>query len=219
LTDKGEHFWISIGKLGFKEAAAIRDSGARKCFDGSTKGTIMTQMDELEQRIKAALDRIARGVEALDLAPAEVPAPAEPLAESDPGEIAALRDALEDERIANAQLEERVRAIREKQEGDVAGMRAQIAGQTETFARLDTELQRLRRANEMLISTNQEMRRALEGKVGEPHLINKAMLAELESLRASRAADAAENRAVLDTLEPLLIRAANAEGNQKEETV
>ncbi|MFZ5961570.1 hypothetical protein ACOXXX_01335 [Thalassococcus sp. BH17M4-6] len=180
----------------------------------------MTQIDELERRITAALDRIAQGVEALETPPAaavEEPAPVE-VPQADPEELARLREALEDERLANAQLEERVKAIRQKQEGEVTDLRAQVAGQGENIARLDTELQRLRRANDMLAATNQEMRSALEENVGEPHLINKAMLAELEGLRAARAADAAENRVVLDTLEPLLAQAASAPTDPSEET-
>ena len=176
----------------------------------------MTQINELEQRIKAALDRIARGVENLDAGGHVDTAPP---AETNADELAALREALEDERLANAQLEERVKAIREKQEGEMVNLRNQLSGQTDTLAKLDTELQRLRRANDMLASTNREMRAALEENVGEPHLINKAMLAELEGLRATRAADAAENRVVLEKLEPLLAAAAARQPEPTEEGV
>ncbi|KMK67406.1 hypothetical protein [Puniceibacterium sp. IMCC21224] len=166
----------------------------------------MTQIDELERRITAALDRIAYGVETLDPAPVPTPEP-EVAPQADPEEMAALRDALQEERLANAQLEERVRAIREKQENTVAELHEQVGSQREALNRIDTELQRLRRANDMLRDTNQEMRAALEENVGEPHLINKAMLAELEGLRAAQAADVAENRAVLQAMEPLLTAA------------
>ena len=44
--------------------------------------------------------------------------------------------------------------------------------------------------------------------MGEPHLINKAMLAELEGLRAVHAADASEAAAILARLEPMLNGAA-----------
>ena len=40
--------------------------------------------------------------------------------------------------------------------------------------------------------------------VGEPHLINRAMLAELEGLRAARATDVAESSAILAALVPLI---------------
>ncbi|MGR3271875.1 hypothetical protein DU478_07610 [Thalassococcus profundi] len=170
----------------------------------------MTQIDELQRRITQALDRIAKGVEAVESRAVD-PAAATAPDGADAEELVALREALEDERLANAQLEERVRAIREKQETEVAQLRAQASGSSATLGRLDGELQRLRRANEMLSATNVELRNALEQNVGEPHLINKAMLAELEALRAARAADMAENQLLLDTLEPLLAEAASEE--------
>jgi UDP-3-O-acyl-N-acetylglucosamine deacetylase len=63
----------------------------------------------------------------------------------------------------------------------------------------------------MLRATNEELRRALADNVGEPHLINKAMLAELEGLRAARSVDAAETRAIIASLTPLLEAAAESE--------
>ncbi|MGY9047647.1 hypothetical protein P775_09155 [Puniceibacterium antarcticum] len=164
----------------------------------------MTQIEELERRITAALDRIAQGVEAFDQAP--VPEPAVP--EADPAELAALREALSEEQLANAQLEERLRVLRQKPDSPAPDLKAQLAAQSESMTTLDLDLQHLRRANDMLVSTIQELRAALEENVGEPNLINKAMLAELEALRAARAVDAAETRAVLDTLEPLLAEAS-----------
>ncbi|WP_146589240.1 hypothetical protein [Puniceibacterium confluentis] len=181
----------------------------------------MTQIEELERRITAALDRIAQGVEALDRAPGAVSEPvSDPeidpdsalgsaAAEVDPEEIAALREALADERLANAQLEERVRAIRQKQDSSVKDLQSQVAAHRDSLGALDQDLQHLRRANDMLVNVNQDLRRALEDNLGEPDLINKAMLAELEALRAARAAETAESRAVLDALEPLLAEAAN----------
>jgi predicted nucleic acid-binding Zn-ribbon protein len=173
----------------------------------------MTQIEELERRISAALDRIAYGVEALD-APAPVmpePAPQPEILppEADPEEVVSLREALADERLANAQLEERIRTIREKQDKSVKDLHGQVSAQRESLSLLDLDLQHLKRANDMLTSVNQELRAALAEKLDDPDLINKAMLAELESLRATRAVDAAETRAVLDALGPLLAEAAN----------
>lgn len=174
----------------------------------------MSDIDELERRIAAALERISKGVEQLGTAAAAEPGDAGEASASAAG-IAALEAALEDERMANAQLEERVKAIREKQESQVAALREEAEAARRGLADLDTELQRLRQANDMLSSTNEEMRRALEEKVGEPHLINKAMLAELEGLRAARAADAAETQAVLSALTPLLAEAEERAATQE----
>lgn len=175
----------------------------------------MTQIDELERRIAQALDRIAQGVEALD---GPTAAPTAAPGGEDGEDAEALREALEEERLANAQLEERVRALHDRQDGQVAGLQEQLGAQRESLERLDGELQRLRKANEMLRVTNQEMRAALEENVGEPHLINKAMLAELESIRAARATEAAETRAILDQLEPILAEAAGPPASQEGET-
>jgi len=59
-----------------------------------------------------------------------------------------------------------------------------------------------------LTSTIDALRTANEAGVGEPHLINKAMMAELEALRASRATDVAEADAILGALTPLVAKAA-----------
>ena len=134
-------------------------------------------------------------------------------------EAARMRDLLDEEKMANAQLEERVRVLRARLNDtptppsapDVAAdaaLREQLEAQRESLAALDGEVQRMRLSNEMLMRTNQEMREALLGNVGEPHLVNKAMLAELEALRAARALEEAEARAVLGALEPVLAQAA-----------
>ncbi|WP_322866146.1 hypothetical protein U5922_008050 [Aquicoccus sp. G2-2] len=153
----------------------------------------MSQIEELERRMTAALDRIAAGVEAFDAGGG-----------TDPEELTRAKADLEDEKLATAQLEERIRALHEKQATKIAELAAQGAGQAQAVARLDSELQRLRAANEQLRQSNAALREANEQGVGEPHLINKAMLAELEGLRAARAADVAETAAILDALGPLV---------------
>ena len=186
----------------------------------------MTQIDDFQARIAAALDRIGAGVDVLTerlSVAAEAAAAAEPetLAEPDPELVAAL----EDERIANAQLEERLRALKKKHAAelealqDSAGsdpakdaelelLRSEVAKQSDMLAQFDQDLQRLRAANDQLRDVNAALRDANAEGVGEPHLINKAMLAELEGLRAARNADAAEADAILGKLEPLLAAAA-----------
>ena len=62
---------------------------------------------EARRRIVAAFEDIAAGTEAL-VTLAQVPAPAPTI---DPEEVKRLRVELEEERIANAQLEERVRVL------------------------------------------------------------------------------------------------------------
>lgn len=146
----------------------------------------MGEIDELQHRLSAAMDRVARAIEATP--PAE------------DADISALREELDEEKLANAQLQERVARLK-AQRDDEDGAAAQAAMR---MTELDRELQRLRRANEELRASNAKLREANAAGVGEPHLINKAMMAELEALRAARAADAAEASAILGALEPLL---------------
>lgn len=156
----------------------------------------MSQIEELHRRITAALERIGTGVEGLNVAA--------PVAEPDTGEVEALRQQLEDEKLVNAQLQERLKSLHEKQEraGEAA---AEVQGQQRALMeQLDSELQRLRKVNAMLRDNNQALRDANQAGVAEPHLINKSMLGELEALRAARAADSAEVAAILGQLEPLI---------------
>lgn len=66
----------------------------------------MSDISELEGRLTAALERIARGVDGMQAA----------VAEPDEGEdVQALRRALENEALVTAQMEERVRALTSRQ--------------------------------------------------------------------------------------------------------
>tara|TARA_R110002110_G_scaffold130063_7_gene310383 strand:- start:3124 stop:3618 length:495 start_codon:yes stop_codon:yes gene_type:complete len=156
---------------------------------------VMSNIDELQSRITAAMDRVAQGLESLS---AQTSAP-------DPG----IAQALEEERTANAQLTERVRALKTKSDAEMAGMRAQVEEMQARMAQLDVELQRVRRANGQLTDACAALMKANEEGVGEPHLINKAMLAELEGLRATRAADMAEASAIIAALGPLVENGTN----------
>jgi DNA repair exonuclease SbcCD ATPase subunit len=179
----------------------------------------MNDIAELERRIAYAIERISKGIEALDRAgPASTqPVAAQPIMDRpapeaaaaagpsvDANEVAALRQALEDERLANAQLEERLRALKQKNEARAAQAEAEIEATRASLRQLDSELSRLRKANEQLQASNADLRAANEQGVGEPHLINKSMMAELDSLRASRLVDLAEAKAIRDALQPLL---------------
>lgn len=175
----------------------------------------MSDITELERRITAALDRIGAGLDGLGSAPAG-PDP-EMQAALDRAErrmtdmeeiIKDGKQALADERTVTAQLEERLKAVKEKADRHASAMDIQMFEQQQATAKLDSELQRLRRASEDLRASNLSLRASLEQGLSEPHLINKAMLAELETLRATRAVEAAQADAVLAVLDPLVKRAA-----------
>ncbi|WP_294610473.1 hypothetical protein [uncultured Roseovarius sp.] len=161
----------------------------------------MSQINELEARITAALDRIAQGLESRqDTGP-----------EAAGDEVADLRQKLEDEKLANAQLEERIRVLHDKLAAAEAASDAGQSEQARAMRKLDSDLQSLRKANQQLRDNNQALREANQAGVGEPHLINKSMLAELEGLRATRAADRGEVEAVLAELGQVINGAAALE--------
>lgn len=160
----------------------------------------MSDIEELQGRILAAMERASRGLEKLGVAKDD--------------ETPDLSQALEDERLANAQLTERVKTLKERLVKDTEQIQAQLdeaeaqlaqATEAQTqMAKLDVELQRVRRANAQLSDACAALRAANAEGVGDPHLINKAMLAELDALRAARAADIAEADAILSALTPLV---------------
>jgi chromosome segregation ATPase len=157
----------------------------------------MNDIEELQRRITAAMDRVAYGLEQLSGAAS--------------GDAAEVARALEDEKLANAQLSERRRVLTDRQDQELSALKDANATTGARTQELDLELQRLRKANTELRQSNQALRAANEAGVGEPHLINKSMMAELEALRAVRAADLSETNAIIDALTPLVGDAATGE--------
>lgn len=172
----------------------------------------MSEISDFESRISAALDRIRYSAERMARPVASAPAdhwPQDPEdatpAEAGPDpRVADLEKQLEDERLANAQLEERVQALKARQDGRVAELEAAAEGNLAKLARFEKDINRLREVNAELRANNGRLREALEDGIAEPELINRAMAAELDALRALRQADATEVDAVLDELRPLI---------------
>jgi hypothetical protein len=153
----------------------------------------MSEIKELEARLSAALARIATAL-ARPAAPAENP------------ELARLSEALEAEKVVTAQLEARIAALHRKgEELEAAADRLKA-----DLATRDALTQQFRRVNAQLRQNNLALREANGQGLGDAHLINKAMLTELESIRASRDADRAEIDAVLAELSPLISESADA---------
>ena len=173
----------------------------------------MSDLGEYEQRIGAALARLASGIEALagrDRAAVAEQA-ASPVAAAAPDALTELREALEAERATNAQLSERVRAIREKQESTLGALERKLAAANREQEARMRDLARLKRANADLLAANRSLVEAAASGVADPHLVNRAMQAELESLRAERGADLAEIDDILAALEPLVVASENGE--------
>lgn len=165
--------------------AAIR----RRSADAKS-GTEMSDISDFERRITAALDRAQQALEQLGA--------------GDAGESVALAAELEAERVANQQLEERVRAIKDKQETMIAQLEADVRGLKEALSARDAEVQTMRSVNENLRASNAALREANAQGLAEPDLVNSAMVTELDSLRAAREADRAEIEEILAVLEPAL---------------
>ena len=150
----------------------------------------MEDISEYERRITAALDRAAQALDKLSA--------------GEGGDSAALKAELEAERVANQQLEERVRAIKETQEKTVSRLEAEVASLRTALSTRDAEVQQMRSVNEALRSSNGALRVANSKGVGDADLVNQALETELESLRKIRAAERAEIEDILATLEPVL---------------
>ncbi len=159
----------------------------------------MSDITELERRISVALERIGAGLDLLGQGSGAAPA-----AGADEGELTRLRDALDAERTANAQLTERVRAIREKQETMVEALEKKVGRLTEQLNTAGVELQRQKQLNADLTEANRALSDAAQEGVAEPHLINRSMMTELEALRIARAAEMAEMEEILSELKPLI---------------
>ena len=150
----------------------------------------MSDIAEFERRITAALDRAQKALEQLNAA--------------EGGDAASLKAELDAERVANQQLEERVRAIRDKQETKVSELEGEVARLKEALKTRDAEVQTMRGVNESLRNSNTALREANAQGLADADLVNSAIVSELDSLRASRAADRAEIEDILATLEPVL---------------
>lgn len=150
----------------------------------------MSELEEYQRRITAAMDRMAKGLDQLSTAPAE---PDEDIVQ-----------ALEDERQANAQLTEQMQGMKESHQSDLVNLREQMDFNDDRMTQLDMDVQRLRQANEQLSAACEQLRMANAEGLADPKLIDTAVIAELESLRATRAIEMAEIDAVLTALAPLV---------------
>ncbi|AVL51958.1 hypothetical protein CEP88_04665 [Roseobacter denitrificans] len=161
----------------------------------------MSDIEELNGRILAAMDRVAKGVDAL--------------AKNDSGEVEGLQQALAEEKQVNAQLTERVRVLAERQDQAIAALETKAEEATSRVAALDEELQKLKKANGLLSEACGALREANAEGVGDASLINKAMEAELDAIRAMRRAEVLEADQILSALTPLLAASATSQDTEE----
>jgi hypothetical protein len=206
---------IAQGIDSFAPVAAPEDMEALRLRAEAAENTLAETQESLEAtREQAKLDidaavqaTRAEAAEEIERLAAEARAAPVDDTQQDSADTIALREALEDEKIANAQLEERVRVLKQRL-ADAPTAAPVPPPSRDTLAELDQELGRLRAANEQLLTSNAALREANAQSVGEPELINESLKSELEALQAARAVDAAEAEAVLGALTPLLAEAA-----------
>jgi len=149
----------------------------------------MSEIIAYQSRIAAALERIRSGVDGMS---------------SGGAADASLQARLAEEQTANAQLEERVKALKVRQDGKIAELEERVAVQADQMAKLDAELQRLRASNADMRDVNSQLRASASDGVAEPELINRALMAEVDALAAQRAADAAEADVIIADLKSLI---------------
>lgn len=161
----------------------------------------MSDIEELSGRIMAAMDRVAKGVDAIG--------------SHDAAEVQALQQALDEEKQVNAQLTDRVRVLADRQDQAIAALEAKAQEATARVAELDQQLQKVKKVNGLLTETCTALRDANAEGVGDATLINTAMAAELDALRTIRGAEMVEADQIISALTPLL--AASAPSQDTEE--
>lgn len=157
----------------------------------------MQDIAELERRITAALDRIGNGLDRLPGMPTGK------VADAVVKDLARAKASLDEERMVNAQLNERLRSVKEKE----ALQRAELDEKCQRLTRqLDTQGLELQRMRKTAVQLREQLREIREAQLTDldPHMINKAMLSELEALRATRMTEMAEMEELLAELTPLL---------------
>lgn len=168
----------------------------------------MSDLAELERRLFAALERIGKGLEAQ---PARTPAPPAPAPSTDDkdADIARLKAALKDQTALTAQLQERLRVARDRDGASNPQLEAKLERMTRQLDVQGIELQRMRKTAVALREQLRTLREAQMGAV-EPQMINKALLAEIEAMRATRLTEMAEIDDILAELTPLIEEAEHA---------
>jgi hypothetical protein len=157
-----------------------------------------SEIAEAERRLAAALERIGKGIARIGPAP------------KGPPEVETLKEELEAEKMANAQLTERLKALRERDTSSLAGMEAKVDRLTQQLDVQGLELMRMRKVTMQLRDTVRALNEAAIQGNTDPHLINKAMQTELEALRALRQTEVAEMDEILAELKPLMGEGAHA---------
>lgn len=156
----------------------------------------MNDIEEIQRRLAYALDRIGKGVEGLDKAPASA-APAAPDLETQ-AEVTRLQSALKDAEARIASLEADLSAAKAAEAAAKEAAEAVPEApmiDVDATAELEQQVARLKAANVALRENNATLREAVQS--GNDVDLDASLKAELESLRAERASEAAEMQVLL----------------------
>jgi uncharacterized protein YhaN len=151
----------------------------------------MSNIEELERRINVAFDRIGQAVDGF----------VAPTTGAGTGE---LQDALLTEQTANAQLTERLRVVKAREASQAAEAAEKVDRLNRALDAQGLELQRMKKTAIQLRESLAALRETQTEAVADPHLVNRAMLTELEALRATRLTEMAQMEVILAELHPLI---------------
>lgn len=115
----------------------------------------MQEMVELERRLTAALERIGAGIDAIPVMPAENPLQAE----------------LDEERMVNAQLSERLKSVKEREGVKIAQLEEQVEALTRQLDAQGMELQRMKKTTGQLREALRSLREATAEGVADSELV------------------------------------------------
>ncbi|WP_438959982.1 hypothetical protein [Nereida sp.] len=174
----------------------------------------MSDIEDLDRRLKAALERIDRAIESgTQMQPQLEPAAEAAIdqaaldnaiaqARDAEAQVAALQSALDAAQVQNTQLSAHVAQLEAAQAEPVP--QDTHPDMTADVARLSADVQALQAANQQLRDNNIALRAANEQGLADAELINQSAEAELTALRAARAADRAELDMILTNLRPII---------------
>jgi hypothetical protein len=181
----------------------------------------MQALVELERRISAALTRISDGLAALPLA---ADRGADPSADHS-AELDALRAELAAERAARAEVQANLDAALAapaagkdlgSDAGSSSGRVAELQEQVDRLTKLldvqGLDLVRLRKTVGTLRESLQTLRTAQVATLPDTAAINRALLAEVDAMRAERQSEMAELDEIIAELDPLLQPVTTEEG-------
>jgi chromosome segregation ATPase len=197
-------------------SAALEETQAALASEQATHAELSDRLRAVEAARKADADEAARE---LAMAREASAAPVSDGAAPDEAAIAALEAEVERRQEVEDVLRRRIQRLRKDRDSyreERIEVQEQLDDVQGKFAQLEAisgpggggaakELTRLRQSNRALRDTIEEMREGIgNDTVANSDLVTASLAAELESLRAERAADAAEARAILAEIRPVL---------------